>query len=326
MDTKIKNSSQSQCKIRELNRNNGLAFSLKQTNFFYFLLLTNVRLSDKIFEKCIGGFPMTKLRRTTVTVAAALVATTGLLGFLVRGGNNLTADAAEHVQPALELTAPTLDKGQLDQKGEAHYCLVAYSFTQEDPRPDYVQIKPTLYEVYNFHEFLTFPNKTSYYTVIPYSTGNNMCIPAYRYYCAYDSSYHYYSATQYIEDSCLNACKYPVNPECRYLLVETIPTEYDQSQNKWDHGADVGEAIHFSIAFNGIVVDGEVTVPWLGYRSVEIPITYDMTYVTEKGDTVGTIESVTFSVRTGPNAISIKADREVKCNNYNTMFAFEYFE
>ena len=70
--------------------------------------------------------------------------------------------------------------------------------------------------------------------------------------------------------------------------------------------------------YKGIVADGQLTVPLLGTAEWSETITYSM-FGTETS-------SVTFFVRIGPNKISVRASEVVECNNYDTMFAFEYFD
>lgn len=88
--------------------------------------------------------------------------------------------------------------------------------------------------------------------------------------------------------------------------------------NEWDHNASVGAKVRFSVAYKGIVVDDELEVPLLGTRTWSETITYSM-----MGAETST---VTFYVRIGPNKISVRASEVVECNNYDTMFAFEYFD
>lgn len=96
-----------------------------------------------------------------------------------------------------------------------------------------------------------------------------------------------------------------------YYVVEkmktsgTIQVKYDSSGWVWEHGLGMGDKIRFSVAYLGMAENGEVTVPLLGYST----------------DTVE-INGVEFSVRTGPNRVSIKASTPVTCNQYNTMFGF----
>ena len=52
-----------------------------------------------------------------------------------------------------------------------------------------------------------------------------------------------------------------------------------------------------------------LTIPWIGYQSVSV-----------------VVNGVTFSVRTGPDKISVKASTSVECNLYDTVFAFKVVE
>jgi len=89
-----------------------------------------------------------------------------------------------------------------------------------------------------------------------------------------------------------------------YKIDGTIPTDLDEDGSIWAHGG--GDIIYFSIAYKGQAKDGQVTIPWLGTRSVDIPI-----------------GGVTFTVRTGPNKVSVKASTNIQCNEYDTIFAFK---
>ena len=97
-------------------------------------------------------------------------------------------------------------------------------------------------------------------------------------------------------------------PNCTVSVMKmmgTIPTTYDSAGWVWDHGLGFNDEIKFTIAHRGIAQDGEVTIPLIGYSSKSIEI-----------------EGVTFTVRTGPNRVSIKADSYVTCDSYSTMFGF----
>ena len=74
--------------------------------------------------------------------------------------------------------------------------------------------------------------------------------------------------------------------------------------------------IHFTIAYKGIAQDESIKIPLLGYAEKSLTITYQNGFKNE---------SVTFSVRVGPNRLSVKASVPVDCNNYDTMFAFQNY-
>ena len=68
-----------------------------------------------------------------------------------------------------------------------------------------------------------------------------------------------------------------------------------------------GQTIYYSIAYNGIVANGDVDVPgW-------IPSSRSATH---------TLDGVTFTVRVNAGYVAIKADETIACDNINTAFAF----
>ncbi len=89
-------------------------------------------------------------------------------------------------------------------------------------------------------------------------------------------------------------------------IIGTIPTEFKQGENQWDHGGSTGNYIAFSIAYKNEVKDGFVKIPWIAYSD------------TFKWEVSGN----TFYVRTGSDTLSIRADKSVSCNNNDTLFAF----
>ncbi len=84
----------------------------------------------------------------------------------------------------------------------------------------------------------------------------------------------------------------------------SIPTSYDEDYNLWEHGGDTGQTIKGTVVYKGIAKNIEVTIPWIGYKSSSIQI----------GD-------VEFSLRTGPNKVSIKASKKI-ITDANNLFAF----
>ncbi len=89
----------------------------------------------------------------------------------------------------------------------------------------------------------------------------------------------------------------------------TITTSYDKDGSIWEHRGSTGDRIYFSVAYNGVAagdgVSASVKVPWIGTNETSI-----------------TVNGVTFSVRTGPNKVSVKASTDVVCNSYGTLFAY----
>ena len=80
----------------------------------------------------------------------------------------------------------------------------------------------------------------------------------------------------------------------------------DQSGNMWNHGGTSSKKIRGTIVYDGIAENIDVDIPWLGYKTSESV----------------TIKGVTFTLRCGPNKVSIKASSSVLCNGNTTFFAF----
>ena len=83
-------------------------------------------------------------------------------------------------------------------------------------------------------------------------------------------------------------------------------TGNDQSGNMWNHGGTSSKKIRGTIVYDGIAENIDVDIPWLGYKTSESV----------------TIKGVTFTLRCGPNKVSIKASSSVLCNGNTTFFAF----
>ncbi len=85
-----------------------------------------------------------------------------------------------------------------------------------------------------------------------------------------------------------------------------IPISYDQDGiNIWNHNGGSKDTIIGTIVYKGWYYDFEVGIPWLGYSST----------------TVTAIDGVVFSIRTGPNKVSVKANQEVSLSK-TSAFAF----
>ncbi len=85
-----------------------------------------------------------------------------------------------------------------------------------------------------------------------------------------------------------------------------IATNFDKSSNVWKHNGKNGKMIKGTIAHNGEAKNIEVKIPFIGYNiSAEVEV-----------------GGVTFQLRTGPNKVSIKANKEIKCDDTQIVFAF----
>jgi len=77
-----------------------------------------------------------------------------------------------------------------------------------------------------------------------------------------------------------------------YISREDVPTSYDKQYFIWSHGSSNGHIIKGTICYAGAISDIEVTIPWIGYKASSV-----------------TVNGVTFSIRTGPNKCSIRAEQ-----------------
>lgn len=209
-----------------------------------------------------------------------------------------------------------------DYEGATIYnCMVTYGYTQRSGHAEYIQLLPDETNPYVSYDLYAYPGNTSYYAVLPVMSVDNLCDPDFEYYRAHNPNEQTYSDIANIWDgvgmheSPLKSCLYPINPSSIYFRSEEFPTEYDDAHT-WNHGADTNNIIHFTIAYKGIAQDESIKIPLLGYAEKSLTITYQNGFKNE---------SVTFSVRVGPNRLSVKASVPVDCNNYDTMFAFQNY-
>lgn len=258
---------------------------------------------------------MTKKRRLLSLVAVVFAAGLVLLtfGFFFGRGASAAASAAELAEDSVNenLTAPTHDV-------ENHNCLAVHQFTQNDGWADYIRLRPESESPYVYHDLYVYPGRTAGYVVLPVTPYTFACSPEFTKYQAYNPQTQKYSTVQRIPTTQYGTTKCFVNQAALYFRSEQFPTQFDLGYNEWDHNASVGAKVRFSVAYKGIVVDDELEVPLLGTRTWSETITYSM-----MGAETST---VTFYVRIGPNKISVRASEVVECNNYDTMFAFEYFD
>ena len=191
----------------------------------------------------------------------------------------------------------------------SHYCFGVYQFRQEDPHADQIAFKYMENEQYDAFVLNATYNQIANYVVVP-NVGSVSFFP-HCYVCrAYCSSCGQYSSYNDVLRSHMSGQELEFLTH-RGIVGKTgtytvIPTSFDQSQNTWEHGAAPTNYIFFSIAYNGEIADGEIEIPPIFTRSVSV-----------------TLGGVTFTVRSGPNKVSVKASEAIYCNNYNTMFAFQ---
>lgn len=95
-------------------------------------------------------------------------------------------------------------------------------------------------------------------------------------------------------------------PEYHIATMATgrIPTIFDEEGTIWEHGGNTSFLIKFTIAYHGIIVaDQTIGIPFFGTKSTSVEI-----------------DGVTFSIRTGPKKVSIKASTFIECDMYGTVF------
>ena len=256
----------------------------------------------------------TKKRRLLSLVAVVFAAGLVLLtfGFFFGSKSFVFASAAEKTEISTRenLTPPL-------HSVERYNCVAVHQFTQNDGWADYIRLRPESESPYVYHDLYVYPGRTAGYVVLPVTPYTFACSPEFTKYQAYNPQTQKYSTLQRISTTQYGTTKYFVNQAALYFRSEQFPTEYDLVYNMWEHNASVFDNVHFSVAYKGIVADGQLTVPLLGTAEWSETITYSM-FGTETS-------SVTFFVRIGPNKISVRASEVVECNNYDTMFAFEYF-
>lgn len=253
-----------------------------------------------------------KVIKITGVILAVLLAVCGIFACAkMLFNNNAVASAEENVETvSSEGVAPatlcTLDAPTY--KGEdytSHYCFATYGFMQDDDHNTY-QIKFKATESAQYDAFsLTAPKDTTVYYVVAPNVGSNTVTPTYkvcRVHCPDCGAYSSYNTS--LRSASGTLTRSSANIVGKTTSTTTIPTAYDQTGTTWAHGASEGSVIVFSVAYNGTVADGAITVQKISATSV-------------------TISGVKFSVYAGLSNISIKASKAVDCNTYNTMFAFK---
>ena len=177
-------------------------------------------------------------------------------------------------------------------------CVVKYIITPKENETIYVSSNGT-----------SFPQSFSSNTIRYYPTGSNTIVGQleYNYFKVYNASIQSYSsvyniANLYSTDE--RSANYATVGKTTYGNV--IYTSYDQTSNVWEHSGSSSQYVKGTIVYNGVARNIECNIPILGYKYSE-----DVT-----------INGVTFTLRCGPNKVSIKASSPIMCNNYLTMFAF----
>ncbi|MBR2967459.1 MAG: hypothetical protein IKC35_01615 [Clostridia bacterium] len=153
--------------------------------------------------------------------------------------------------------------------------------------------------------------------VFPSFVNSTECVPNFKYAKSYSSTSNNYSdyttiAWEYLENNgeyisvnYYHDCELKVKGrfDAIHFVGSTVPTEYDQSSFVWEHGLAWNKWIYGTVTYNGEVSDIEVKVPLVGYKTTTV-----------------TVGGVSFSLRTGPNKVSIKANSTANINTFNFAF------
>ncbi len=209
----------------------------------------------------------------------------------------------EGVMP-LNCTPATIRCPTISLTGTPHRFMVSYDITQNDSHADWVYGYNGASDRYPSAYFHISKGQTTKYCMMAtqYSQKPQPTIFVLRAYCSHDNINSYgYNIFQ--DGNGVIAGKIPMASK----TSGTIPTAYKQGENQWDHGGSTGDSIIFELAYKGEVRTGAVKIKWIGYSDE-----YELNFADN-----------TFYVRTGPDTLSIKAEKAAYCNNYNTMFAFD---
>ncbi len=160
----------------------------------------------------------------------------------------------------------------------------------------------------------------------PQFTNSQECEPTFKYGKNYNSSTGSYSdyttiawehevweindageeELQYVQVKYAHECNRIVAGKFEpvHYVGTAVPTDYDQNAFVWTHGLKTGKTIYGTVSYNGEINDIEVTVPWIGYKTTEVKL-----------------GGVTFSLRSGPSKVSIKASSAVSIDMFNFAYA-----
>lgn len=239
----------------------------------------------------------------SVVACGSLLCGNGIVSY--EGETDGLTSATAEITPRSHCTSvemPTL----VNTIPDTHYLFTAYELYQEDPHATEMQFytypslpSPSYTKQCAYQEKLTVLG-------IP-NVGNKSCDPYPYFVKARCTVCNVTSASM---TSLANVT--PVNCVYTPIAVKTSGTIYQNfdigaPDVDWQHHADKGQTIYYSIAYNGIVADGNIVVPgW-------IPSSRSATH---------TLDGVTFTVRVNAGYVSIKADETIACDNINTAFAF----
>lgn len=195
--------------------------------------------------------------------------------------------SAEH-----DVTAPSVD-------GVQHRCMVAYQVTQKDLDGSVLYFRESSSSRYDaFSMSCSLNNSRSY--VVMSSTTSTKCTPSVRWVRTYCPQYQKYSSYTSIASASVTESKY-----CTTGFLSTGSVISNKSTTLW-YELGSNTKLHYSLAYNGEIVDGELTITPGGYNIV-------------------TIDSVSFRIKASDLGVAIRtttSGASVTCNSYDTMFAY----
>lgn len=254
-----------------------------------------------------GDF-MKKLKRTTMLLAALSFAVSMPLGASVAASAATSDNSSPNVK-AVSATAPE----RPDVTMTYYNTMVAYKW---DAGYNGDQLA-----MYRYQYNLIGSDSYFEYAVAKDTYGSTECDP--RYYAAksYNNSTGLYSSETSLEHGVDMGdytqvrygydCKIAATgefPTAHYPTGTTVPTEYDKSYFIASHNADWRDYIKGTICYQGIYLsDIQVRVPLLGYETASV-----------------TLNGVTFTLRTGPNKVSIKASHNgINMGDFTFMYGID---
>lgn len=237
-----------------------------------------------------------KKKTAAIALGAALSVTT-LLGGVMLNKSAITASADENdvmtASAEHNVTAPSVTTIK-------HNCVGVYSVTQKDVDGSTLYFKQSVGSQYDSLTVSCSYGSTYNFIAIP-STTSTTCTPSSTVVRTYCPQYKSYSAyTSLISGGLAESTYYATGSLSTGKVIST-------SYTSWSNTAGKNSIYRYSIAYNGTIVDGKITPSFWGKTNTE------------------SIDGINFTIYANKSSIQIKADSEVTCNSYDTMFAF-YFE
>lgn len=221
--------------------------------------------------------------------------------------DGLTSATAE-ITPRSHCTSVDMPElGSYNVPAQRYNCFTTYEIIQKDPHGTQLEFVRNPSTTYSDHIRLCGYQDSIYILGIP-RVGEYNCYPSTYYVRARCTTCNVVSssATILVSGDLGSTCRYePIEIKTSGMIYQNF--DIGAPNVEWQHHADGGQTIYYSIAYNGIVADGDIDVPsW---------------YLSSNKET-HTIDGVTFTVRVNAGYVAIKADETIACNDLDTAFAF----